>query len=183
MKEKKNFFLDDKAAYVPGDLQQMAMLLARTYLNKIKTYEQYKDQVAKVGSAGAPVPAGFRSVEDYLTREADSISVYRSRAKEVLNHILVEIPETVMPMRKEYKADYGLTLLELGDVEAAKKVLDNAVKDCVQYGTYFVKWEDQMFGAREVQMSRDILKNISDECERLGKKDWAAQYRQKSTGI
>jgi hypothetical protein len=40
-----------------------------------------------------------------------------------------------------------------------------------------------MFGAREVQMSRDILKTIGDECERLGKKDWAAEYRQKSTGI
>ena len=87
MKEKKNFFLDDKAAYVPGDLQQMAMLLAKTYLNKIKTYEQYQAQVAKVGVAGAPVPSGFRSVEDYLAREKDSLGVYRSRAEEVLNHI------------------------------------------------------------------------------------------------
>jgi hypothetical protein len=183
MKEKKNFFLDDKAAYVPGDLQQMAMLLAKTYLNKIKTYEQYQAQVAKVGVAGAPVPSGFRSVEDYLDREKDSLGVYRSRAKEVLNHILTEIPETVMPMRKEYKVDYGITLLELGDEANAKKVLDRAVKDCVQYGTYFVKWEDQMFGAREVQMSQDILKSIIDECERLGKKDWAAEYRQQSSGV
>ena len=183
MKEKKNFFLDDKAAYVPGDLQQMAMLLAKTYLNKVKTYEQYQAQVAKVGTAGAPVPAGFRSVEDYLLREKDSLSVYRNRAKEVLNHILVEIPETVMPMRKEYKVDYGITLLELGDEAAAKKVLDMAVKDCVQYGTYFVKWEEQMFGAREVQMSRDILKSIVDECDRLGKKDWAAEYREQAAKV
>jgi len=183
MKEKKNFFLDDKAAYVPGDLQQMAMLLAKTYLNKVKTYEQYQAQVAKVGIAGAPVPAGFRSVEDYLLREKDSLSVYRNRAKEVLNHILVEIPEIVMPMRKEYKVDYGITLLELGDEAAAKKVLDMAVKDCVQYGTYFVKWEEQMFGAREVQMSRDILKSVVDECDRLGKKDWAAEYREQAAKV
>jgi hypothetical protein len=183
MKEKKNFFLDDKAAYVPGDLQQMSMLLARTYLSKIKTYEQYKEQIAKVGAAGAPVPEGYRSVDDYMLREKDSLAVYRKRAIEVLNHILIEIPEEVMPMRKEYKADFGIILLELGDEVNAKKVLDMAVKDCVQYGTYFVKWEDQMFGAREVQMSGEILKNIAAECERLGKKDWAAEYKQRGSGI
>jgi len=183
MKEKKNFFLDDKAAYVPGDLQQMSMLLARTYLSKIKTYEQYKEQIAKVGAAGAPVPEGYRSVDDYMLREKDSLAVYRKRAIEVLNHILIEIPEHVMPMRKEYKADFGIILLELGDEANAKKVLDMAVKDCVQYGTYFVKWEDQMFGAREVQMSGEILKNIAAECERLGKKDWAAEYKQRGSGI
>ena len=32
MKEKKNFFLDDKAAYVPNDLQQMSLLLANFYI-------------------------------------------------------------------------------------------------------------------------------------------------------
>jgi hypothetical protein len=40
-----------------------------------------------------------------------------------------------------------------------------------------------MFGAREVQMSGDILKNIAAECERLGKKDWAAEYKQRGSGI
>ena len=140
-------------------------------------------ETAPAGTAGAPVPAGFRSVEDYLLREKDSLSVYRNRAKEVLNHILVEIPEIVMPMRKEYKVDYGITLLELVDEASAKKVLDMAVKDCVQYGTYFVKWEEQMFGAREVQMSRDILKSVVDECDRLGKKDWAAEYREQAAKV
>ncbi len=183
MKEKKNFYLDDKAAYVPGDMQQMSMLLARTYLSKIKTYEQYKSQIDKVGIAGAPIPTGFRSVEEYMQREGDSLSVYRKRAIEVLNHILIEIPETVMPMRKEYKADYGVTLLELGDIASAKKVLDMAIKDCVQYGTYFAKWEDEMFGAREVQMSRDLIKNIVGECERLGKKDWAEAYKRETAAV
>ena len=183
MKEKKNFYLDDKAAYVPGDMQQMSMLLARTYLSKIKTYEQYKSQIDKVGITGAPIPSGFRSVEEYMQREGDSLSIYRKRAIEVLNHILIEIPETVMPMRKEYKADYGVTLLELGDIASAKKVLDMAIKDCVQYGTYFAKWEDEMFGAREVQMSRDLIKNIVGECERLGKKDWAEAYRKQTAAV
>jgi hypothetical protein len=183
MKEKKNFYLDDKAAYVPGDMQQMSMLLARTYLSKIKTYDQYKTQMDKVGIAGAPIPAGFRSVEEYMQREGDSLSVYRKRAIEVLNHILIEIPETVMPMRKEYKADYGITLLELGDAVSAKKVLDLAIKDCVQYGTYFAKWEDEMFGAREVQMSRDLIKNIVGECERLGRKDWAEAYKRETAAV
>jgi len=183
MKEKKNFYLDDKAAYVPGDMQQMSMLLARTYLSKIKTYDQYKTQIDKVGIAGAPIPEGFHSVEEYMQREGDSLSVYRKRAIEVLNHILIEIPETVMPMRKEYKADYGVTLLELGDAVSAKKVLDLAIKDCVQYGTYFAKWEDEMFGAREVQMSRDLIKNIVGECERLGRKDWAEAYKRETAAV
>ena len=129
-----------------------------------RSYEQYKTQIAKVGMADAPTPAGFRSVEEYMQREGDSLKVYRERAIEVLRHCLTEIPESVMPMRKEYKADYGITLLELGDFEMAKKVLDGAIKDCNQYGTYFAKWEDEMFGAREVQMSRELIKNIVGEC-------------------
>jgi hypothetical protein len=46
-----------------------------------------------------------------------------------------------------------------------------------------VKWEEQMFGAREVQMSRDILKSVVDECDRLGKKDWAAEYREQAAKV
>jgi hypothetical protein len=40
-----------------------------------------------------------------------------------------------------------------------------------------------MFGAREVQMSRDLIKNIVGECERLGKKDWAEAYRKQAAAV
>lgn len=183
MKEKKNFYLDDKAAYVPGDLQQMAMLLARTYLGKISQYNQYKDQIKKLGIGSAPIPPGFSSVEEYLKSEGDLMATYKLRGIEVLNHILDEIPESVMPMRKEYKADYAVTLLELGDTKTAKKVMDMAMNDCVQYATYFAKWEEEMFAMREIQTSKDIIKNLIQECERLGRKDWAAEFTKKSAGI
>jgi pyrroloquinoline quinone (PQQ) biosynthesis protein C len=40
-----------------------------------------------------------------------------------------------------------------------------------------------MFGAREVQMSRDLIKNIVDECNRLGKKDWAEAYKKQTEAV
>ncbi|MDA1182333.1 MAG: hypothetical protein O3B82_01935, partial [Bacteroidetes bacterium] len=183
MKEKKNFFLDDKAAYVPADLQQMASLLARSYLGKISYYNQYARVVAEKGSGGIPVPPGYASVDAFLAIEGKKIAEYRKKGIEVVGHILTEIPENVMPMRKEYKADYGLVLLELGDTKTAKKTLDLAVKDCTQYARYFVRWEDETFGAREVQSSRETLKGIIDGCNQLGRKDWAAEFTKLSEGI
>ncbi len=182
MKQKKNFFLDDKAAYVPGDLQQMASLLARTYLGKISVYNQYAKAVREKRE-DIPVPPGYASIDAFLAIEGKKIAGYRKKGIEVIGHILTEIPENAMPMRKEYKADYGLVLLELGDTKTAKKTLDLAVKDCTQFARYFVRWENETFGAREVQSSRETLKGIIDGCKQLGRKDWAAEYTKRSEGI
>lgn len=190
MKEKENFFLDDKAAYVPGDLVQMGLLLSRYYLDKARVIESIKTQYDKapesITKAAAPED-GYGTAWDYYNFYKDSVSIFRARGQKVLKHIMTEIPERVMPMRREYRVDYGLTLLELGDETEAKKVLDLSVKENVDYFTFFNDMIDNgsntMFAQREVYFSRENLKRVFTSLESRGKMAWVKEYRQKASKV
>lgn len=182
MKEKKNFYLDDKAAYVPNDLMQYGQILAGTYYQEISNYEQVKKAVDS-GKVINP-PPGYTDAATYLAAVKDSIPVFRKRAVDVLNKIITEIPETVLPMRRDMKTEYGILLVNLGDEKNGKKMLDKAMSDNVEFAKYFAKWaEEYEWAAREVGNSQYLIKRIIDFCTQQGKTDWAGQYRQKSSGI
>ncbi len=181
MKEKANFFLDDKASYVPNDLQQMGLLLASFYTQKVDLL----NQTAKEMQGGrdltkvASPEEGFVSAADFYNHYKDSMVIYRQRGVEVLNHIMAEIPETVMPMRREYRLDYGLTLLNLGDEKAAEKVLTESIKENVAYFKFFSSdsEEGSQFAEREVYVSQDLIRRTIKSVEDLGRKDWAQKFR------
>ena len=181
MKEKKNFFLDDKASYVPNDLQQMGLLLASFYNQKVSVLEQTAKEMENgrdLTKVASPEP-GFNSAADFYTHYKDSAAVYKSRGIEVLNHIMKEIPETVMPMRREYRLDYGITLLNLGDEKQAEKVLTQAIKENVDYYKFFSDDADNgsMFAEREVYVSQDLIRRTIKSVEDEGRKDWAQKFR------
>ncbi|MDA0686668.1 MAG: DUF2723 domain-containing protein [Bacteroidetes bacterium] len=181
MKEKPNFFLDDKAAYVPSDLQQNVLMLVTHYFEEINKYESVKAAVDK-GEPNLP-PVDGMAAADYLAFMADSVEVYRSRAIGAMKHIRTEIPESVMPMRHEYLTEYAVSYLLLGDEEAAKKEMDYCIEQLRQFGRYFKHFEDQQFGAREVANARYLADRIINVCNTKGKADWANEYKQKMTGI
>jgi hypothetical protein len=76
-----------------------------------------------------------------------------------------------------------MAFLDLGAEKDAKQMLDDCVKDCIEYGTYFQRWDDQMFGMREVQISREILEQAIQKCEGAGKADWAKEIKTKASGV
>jgi hypothetical protein len=109
----------------------------------------------------------------------DSVPVYRKRAVDALNKIVAEIPESVLPMRREMKTDYGILLVELGDEKNGKAMLDKAMSDNAQYAKYFARWEEEYNWARmEVGNSKYLMNRIIEFSEQKGKKDWAARYKQ-----
>ncbi|MCC7298693.1 MAG: DUF2723 domain-containing protein [Bacteroidia bacterium] len=181
MKEKEGYFLDDKAAYVPNDLQRYALLLAGNYYQDITQYENAKKAVDS-GKTLNP-PAGYADIATYLKTMGDSVPVYRQRGVAALNKILTEIPEKVMPMRRDMKTEFGILLVQLGDEKNGKKVLDAAMEDNVQFARYFARWEDKEWAAREIQNSNYLIKRIKDFCKQEGKTDWLNFYSQKTSGI
>ena len=198
MKEKKNFFLDDKASYVPNDIQQITLLLSSYYADKINRVETIGKEISTGGhpAGGTKVPLtqvaspeqGFASALDYYNFYKDSVALYRKRGVEMLEHVLREIPQSVLPMRREYRTEYGLALLALGDDKVAKEVLDAAVKENVQYFKYFSKLRDSNSGTasfieREIGNSQYFIKKAIDDCNLRGKKAWANEYTALSQGV
>jgi tetratricopeptide (TPR) repeat protein len=190
MKEKENFFLDDKASYVPNDIQQMGLLLAKFYVQKVNVLEQVQKQL----NAGSDLTKmvspeeGFVNAAEFFAVYSDSMEVYRNRGVEVLNHVMKEIPESVMPMRREYRVDYGLTLLSLGDEKGAKKVMDQCLKENLEYYNFFVNeleddGEGMAFAQREIYVSEDLLRRMIKSLDAAGKKALADEYRKQAASI
>lgn len=176
MKEKKNFYLDDKAAYVPGDLLQMSLMLAKYYQAEIETFERYKKTIDS-GKNVLP-PMGYGDAKTYVTTMTDSIPVYRKRAVTAINKMLAEMPEKVAPMRRDIKADMALTLIMLGEEKQGKALLDRAMEECVQFAKFFRRWDEEGWAQREVGNSQYLLNQAATFAKSRGKTDWENKYKQ-----
>ncbi len=193
MKEKKNFFLDEKASYVPNDYIKWGLYYAKASFAHVDQFKRMQEAVNKgeikttstrteVLKMGANI-GSHATVGEYLAYEAGQLETYKSKGVEALRKMLVEIPASVMQIRRDMKAEYAMAFLDLGAEKDAKKMLDDCVKDCIEYGTYFQRWDDQMFGMREVQISREILEQAIQKCELAGHSDWAKEIKTKASGI
>lgn len=176
MKEKKNFFLDDKAAYVPNDLQQMALLLARYYQAEIDGFERYK--AALDSGKNMMPPPGFSSPQAYLESVKDSIPVYRKRGVEIIEKMLAEMPEKVCPIRRDIKMDMAVTLILLGEDKKGKAMMDIAMNECLQFAKYFKRWDDESWAQREVGNSQYLMQQAVNFAKSRNQKAWADQYTQ-----
>ena len=175
MKEKKNFYLDDKAAYVPGDLQQMALMLAKYYSSEVDNFRSYMK--AKDSLNITVPPPGFRDVATFEKVMGDSVEVYRKRGIEVIQKMLTEMPEKVCPIRRDIKTEMGITLINLGDVEKGKQVLNRAVEECVQFAKYFSRWDDEEWAQREIGNSQYLIQQSMLFAGQKGMKDLETKYK------
>jgi hypothetical protein len=177
MKEKKNFFLDDKASYVlspEGGIQHWASLLCRYYQTEMENFERYKKTVDS-GKSVMP-PPGFKDAKDFIAYYKDSMPIYKKRCVDVINKMLLEMPESVIPMRRDVKMEYGMMMLDLGEEKTAKDLLTKSVKECAEYIKYFKRWEDENWGMREVEYSKQISQQIIQTCKVKGKQNWATEF-------
>jgi hypothetical protein len=90
-----------------------------------------------------------------------------------------------MPMRREFKVEYGLALLNLGDDANAKKILDDCIKVNMQYYKFFKSQSDksgesEMFAGREMYVSEESIKRVINTVESKGKMAWGKEYREKT---
>ena len=115
LKEKANFFVDEKASYVPHSMRQTMHELARTYAIK------------------------------YLQSEQDTIGIadpnaaeYKKKAIALLDKSLVEMPEAVLPFNDpRSKMSYGITYIDLGEIEKGTKILKEVADFCKRHGKFY----------------------------------------------
>ena len=105
IKEKKNFFLDDKAMIVPSTMQDMFVSLSYTYLQKI-------DDVKKSDST-LSIPGNKEKVEDY-----------KRRCAALLDKCKEELPEHVLITKGQTKFNMAMIYHEIGETKKAEKDLD-----------------------------------------------------------
>lgn len=116
MKEKKNFFVDEKASYVPHSLRQSINELARLY-----TIEYMQ---AAQDTAGNGIDAQAKEAQ--------------KRAIALLDKSLTEIPERVLPFnRPEIKMNYGVTYIDLNEIEKGTQILTSLSDYLVRHAKYY----------------------------------------------
>jgi hypothetical protein len=175
MKEKKNFYLDDKAAYVPGDLQQMSLILAKYYLSEVDNFNNYMKAKGTVNITEPP--PGFKDVATFEKVMGDSVEAYRKRGIEVIYKMLTEMPDKVCPIRRDIKTEMGITLIALGDTEKGKQILNKAMEECVQYAKYFSHWDDEMWAQREIGNSQYLVQQAMLFAGQQKMKDLETKYK------
>ncbi len=115
LKEKKNFFVDEKASYVPHSLRQTLRELAGVYA--------YKYQLAEQDTTGVKDP---------------KMAEYKEKALNLLNKSLLEMPESILPFNDpRTKMSYGITYIDLGEIEKGSKILTEVADFCLRHGKYY----------------------------------------------
>ncbi len=117
IKEKANFFVDEKASYVPHSLRATTYELARKYTDLY--LQQNSDSLAR------------------FTNEALS---NKQKAVKLLDKLMLEVPEDKLPFnRPELKLYYALTYLDLGEIDKGSKMLKEVSNYCVRFGKFYKK--------------------------------------------
>lgn len=150
MKEKKNFYLDDKATIVPSTIQNLFISLSGYYLGKIEEI--------KMRDSGMVTPGSKEKVDEYTTK-----------IKNLMTRCEIEIPEKVLLTKGQMKYNIAMIWHEAGDMKKAEQHLSELYDISRQEVKYFIK-----FGSRRTLYMRGLTKDSYDMMERCANvaKEW-----------
>ena len=151
MKEKKGFFLDDKATTGPYAYQELFVTLAGHYLDKIMSLRQQDS-------------TGKNSVVQ------SDIKGYQAKIKELLTKCELEIPESVYHMPHQTRYYFAMIWHEAGDDKKAEEFLDQLYQNCLNEVKYYTRFT----GSKKTRYLRGLTKDDFDFMERCSAsaKDW-----------
>ncbi len=121
IKEKPNFFLDDKAETVPSVLQQLFVSTALDYTNKINEIKMFDSSLQIAGNK--------TKVEEYKTK-----------AFNLLQKCKLEIPEKVLYTNGNLKFYIARIYNEIGKKTEAEKELKELFENCRQEVAYYIQF-------------------------------------------
>lgn len=113
MKEKENFFLDEKAYLVPQYMQRVFVQFAADLVNKNRTLEA-EFSMLQNPVEGMPEPPEGRKA--YLEEQ---INTNKTRAVTLLDKVFDVIPESILYMSNQAKYIAAVTYKDLGEDEKA----------------------------------------------------------------
>jgi len=137
MKEKKNFFLDEKAILVPQNLQSVFVQFASDIIQKNKNYEV---ELQMLNNNTEGMPAAPEGRKEFLENR---IPQNRERALALLDKVFDVVPESVIFMRSQPKYYAAITYFDLGEKEKAIKHLTELYERNLEIVKYFIQFENR----------------------------------------
>lgn len=139
IKENPNFFLDEKATYMPTNMRDFAATYIMRVSMKYQMLKSYQDSTKKGKTMPIPEP-GFKNGEEYEKATIAYLNVARKRAIDIIKKLDIEIPDRVLPYKKSVQMEIGIALLHLGEEEMGKKFVKNSAENCIQTAKYMAQF-------------------------------------------
>lgn len=152
MKEKKNFFLDDKAMIVPSNIQNLFISTAGHFLTKVEEI--------KFNDSTFSIPGNKEKVDGY-----------RAKAIALLEKCQTEMPEHVLLTKGNAKYSIAYIYYEAGEKQKAEKNLSELYEISKNELTYYLKFNGN---SNKSYYMRGLAKDAFDTMERCANsaKQW-----------
>jgi hypothetical protein len=175
MKEKKNFYLDDKAMMVPQALQQLVINMGDMYSNEISRMMSVK---MSLDSGRQTLPPGT-DVAAYKANLDKTAEEYRTKAVKLLDLIAAEIPENVLTYRNEVRYYLAMLYMEFGEDKKGEQWMDKCMNNANQYARYFKQFNQRgnSTAAEQYQSAIGIMQTVQQLAKDRGKTALADKYQ------
>ncbi|MBC7425207.1 MAG: DUF2723 domain-containing protein [Bacteroidia bacterium] len=131
IKDKKNFYLDDKATLVPNVLQNLFTQMAMDYANK---YEKAKFDIANDSTILRSSPAEAQQLKSTLEKDME---MYKTRGVALLKRSHEMLPENIVLTRGDTKLGMAQVYQSFGMLAEAEKELRDLMVTEKQNLVYF----------------------------------------------
>lgn len=158
IKEKKNFYVDDKADIVTTHLQQYFVMLASDYFGEA-------DYMTRMDSLGIDPKAKER------------VADYKKRAGLLLDKCIVEFPEPAVTTRSQIYLTMARIYQGIGQKDKAKIQLGKAYEQSKQEVAYFVRFNGRPQGNLYAMQLTNEAFEVLKQCASLSK-EWGLKEEQ-----
>ncbi len=150
MKEKKHFFLDDKATTGPYAYQELFITLSGHYLDKMMEIKRTDSTMSIAGNK-------------------EKVEAYKAKIANLLTKCDTEIPESVYHTPSQTKFYISMIWHEIGDNEKAGKNLGQVYATSESEVKYYLR-----FGSKKTRYMRGLAKDAFDFMDRAAAsaKEW-----------
>jgi hypothetical protein len=176
MKEKKNFFLDDKAQLVPQSMQQLVLSMGDYYSNEIARMASQK----KALDSGLlmEIPAGLDAAS-FSAQLEEKMEYYRKRGVTLLDLVVKEIPENVLAYRNEIRYFYSMLYLELGEEKKGEIWMDKCFRSAEEFAKFFKQYNARKnpVAGEQYNQAMGIMQSVQKLATDRGKTALAEKYQ------
>jgi len=176
MKEKKNFYLDDKAMLVPQALQQLVINMGDMYSNEINRMMSVKMSIDSGRQTQIPPGTDLTAYKANLDK---TMQEYRAKGAALLDLITREVPENVLMYRNEIRYYIAMLYMEFGEDKKGEQWMDKCMNTANQYARYFKQFNQRSnsTAAEQYQTAMGIMQSVQKLAKDRGKTALADKYQ------
>lgn len=171
MTKKKNYYLDDKAAYMPQNMRDFVAQYAEVIFNDEKNVVMIQNAL-KSGQKVTP-PDPYKTTDEYIAYVTGASAERKKMLLDMIKKVDTEMPNSVFPYRRENQLQLGMFAYMSGDKAFGEKMMTEGVKQCIQYNKAFSDVEESDYMKYELRRSQAILDNVISQLKEAGFNDVA----------